>query len=215
LDTFVARQPIFDINEDVVAYELLFRNNNEHNKFNNIDGDVATSKVIINSFLLIGINNLTNGKKAFINFTENLILNDIASLLPKEYVTIEILESVTPSKDIIRSCKNLKQAGYTIALDDFVLLDNLDELIKLADIIKIDFTITKGNKRKEVMDKILKINSKIKFLAEKIETREDFTIAASMGYSLFQGYFFSKPTIFNGKDIFTHNNKILKEINKK
>jgi len=216
LDTFVARQPIFDINENVVAYELLFRNNNEDNKFNNIDGDIATSKVIINSFLLIGIKNLTNGKKAFINFTENLILNDIASLLPKEYVTIEILENVTPSKDIIYSCKNLKQEGYTIALDDFVLLDNLNELIKLADIIKIDFTITKGNERKEVIDKILKINNKIKFLAEKIETREEFILAASMGYSLFQGYFFSKPTIFNGKDIPIHSStkyKILKEIN--
>ncbi len=105
MDTFVARQPIFDINENVVAYELLFRTNNENNEFINIDGDIATSKVIINSFLLIGIKNLTNGKKAFINFTENLILDDIASLLPKEYVTIEILENVTPSKAIICSCK--------------------------------------------------------------------------------------------------------------
>jgi len=217
LDTFVARQPIFDINENVVAYELLFRTNNEDNKFNNIDGDIATSKVIINSFLLIGIKNLTDGKKAFINFTENLILNDIASLLPKEYVTIEILENVTPSKAIICSCKKLKQEGYTIALDDFVLMDNLKELIKLADIIKIDFTITKGAERKEIIDKILEINNKIKFLAEKIETREEFTAAASMGYSLFQGYFFSKPTIFNEKDIPIHSTtkyKILKEINK-
>ncbi len=162
MDTFVARQPIFDINENVVAYELLFRTNNEDNKFNNIDGDIATSKVIINSFLLIGIKNLTDGKKAFINFTENLILNDIASLLPKEYVTIEILENVTPSKAIICSCKKLKQEGYTIALDDFVLMDNLKELIRLADIIKIDFTITKGAERKEIIDKILKINNKIK-----------------------------------------------------
>ncbi|AVQ39543.1 diguanylate phosphodiesterase [Clostridium botulinum] len=217
MDTFVARQPIFDINENVVAYELLFRTNNEDNKFNNIDGDIATSKVIINSFLLIGIKNLTDGKKAFINFTENLILNDIASLLPKEYITIEILENVTPSKAIICSCKKLKQEGYTIALDDFILMDNLKELIRLADIIKIDFTITKGAERKEIIDKILKINNKIKFLAEKIETREEFTAAASMGYSLFQGYFFSKPTIFNEKDIPIHSTtkyKILKEINK-
>jgi len=75
LDTFVARQPIFDINENVVAYELLFRTNNEDNKFNNIDGDIATSKVIINSFLLIGIKNLTDGKKAFINFLFEIYWN--------------------------------------------------------------------------------------------------------------------------------------------
>ncbi|WP_251861261.1 EAL domain-containing protein [Clostridium sp. Marseille-Q2269] len=217
MDTFVARQPIFDINENVIAYELLFRTNNRDNKFGNINGDIATAKVIINSFLLIGIEKLTDGKKAFINFTENLILNNVASLLPKEYVTIEILENVTPSNDIIYSCKKLKQDGYTIALDDFVLMDNLKELVELADIVKIDFKITKGNNRKKVIDKVLKINSNIKFLAEKIETKEEFYESISMGCSLFQGYFFSKPTIFDGNNIPIHNltkYKILKELNK-
>lgn len=82
-------------------------------------------------------------------------------------------------------------------------MDNLKELIELADIIKIDFTITKGDERKEIIDKILKINNKIKFLAEKIETREEFTEAASMGYSLFQGYFLASPPYLT-KEIFLY-----------
>lgn len=206
MNTFIATQPIFDTNQNVIAYELLFRGDSVNNEFNNIDGDIATSNVIINSISVIGLSNLTNGKKAFINFTENLILDDTAYVLPKEYVIIEILENVPPSKEIIKACKRLKAKGYTLALDDFVLIDNLKELIKLADLIKIDFTITKGDERKKVIDKILQINNKVKFLAEKIETKEEFNEASMMGYSFFQGYFFSKPTIFRGTDLTMDSN---------
>lgn len=102
----MARQPIFDRKEKIFAYELLFRQGNQ-NCYNSVDGDRATGDVITNSFLTIGMDTLTGGKRGFINFTANLLKNQIAYSLPKESLGIEILENVEPDQDIILACKLL------------------------------------------------------------------------------------------------------------
>lgn len=202
MEVFVARQPILNTNKNVAYYELLFRANKE-NYYNQVDGDKATLDVITNSFTLIGMKNLTNGKRAFINFTEGLLLNETALLLPKDKVVIEILETVTPTARLVECCKKLKARGYQLALDDFVFKSDYEELIQLADYIKVDFLITKGEERKNIIKKVN--NSNIKFLAEKVETIEDFNEAVNLGYTYFQGYFFSKPTILSANEIPTSN----------
>lgn len=211
MDIFVARQPIFDKNNKVISYELLFRNSYD-NKYTNGDGDTATLNVI-NSLYTLGIDNVTNGKHVFINFTENLLNQDFIVLLPPDIVTIEILENVYPSDKIILECEKLKKQEYTIALDDFVFDKKYENLIQFADIIKVDFSITKGCERKNIIERINSNN--IKFLAEKVETIDEFNEAKSLGYSYFQGYYFSKPIILSGKDI-PHdkfiNFRILKEL---
>ncbi len=202
MDIYVARQPIFDKNQKVVSYEMLFRANKQ-NYYNAVDGNEATCDVISNTFLSIGIEKLTGGKKAFINFTEELLLNEIPAMLPKEYLVIEILETVEPTKEIINVCKKLKRLGYTIALDDFVFEPKFQTLIQVADIIKVDFLETEGADRKKIVDKLSDFN--IKFLAEKVETIDDFNDAVNYGYSFFQGYFFSKPEIISEQDIPINN----------
>jgi len=198
MEIFVARQPIFDRKERVFAYELLYRQGTQ-NYYNGMDGDQATLDVITNSFLTIGMKTLTGGRRAFINFTTNLLKNQTAYLLPSNLVVIEILENIEPNSDIILACQKLKKAGYLMALDDFVFEEKFRPLIDLADIIKIDFSITKGNNRTDIVKHLS--SPKLKFLAEKVETREDFNQALHAGYSFFQGYFFSKPIVVVGKNI--------------
>lgn len=198
VEIFVARQPIFDRKENVFAYELLFRQGT-HNFYEGMNGDQATIQVIANSFLTIGMETLTRGRRAFINFTSNLIKDQTAYLLPSDLVVIEILENVEPNENIILACQKLKQAGYLLALDDFVFEERFKPLINLADIIKIDFSITCGKERFDIVKQLS--SSNIIFLAEKVETREEFDQALQAGYSLFQGYFFSKPIIVAGKNI--------------
>jgi c-di-GMP-related signal transduction protein len=213
MEVFLARQPILDRFNKLFAYELLFRDS-EKNTYQGEDGDKATIDVIKNTFTNIGIEKVTGNKKAFINFTENILKSDIFSVLPPKSVIIEILEDIEPTKEIVELCSKLKKQGYVIALDDFVYSDKYRELIKLADIIKIDFKITKGYERREVINQV---NSpSIKFLAEKVETIEDFNEAMAYGYEYFQGYYLSKPLMISGKKI--EENKaiyiqILKEIN--
>lgn len=213
MEVFVARQPIMDKRQKVYGYELLFRQSLD-NYFQPTNGDQATAGVIDTSFSLIGIENLTEGKRAFINFTENLLREDFATLLPKEAVVIEVLEQVRPEPDIIAACLRLKQLGYLLALDDFVFSPGYNPLIQLADIIKVDFLQLKTVEQRAA---VLKYgNEHIKFLAEKVETREDYEVARKLGYTYFQGYFFSKPIIFQTHDIPTskwNNFLILKEVN--
>lgn len=215
MEIYIARQPIFDSKLNVFAYELLYRSGNEN--FSNIsDGDSATSSVITNGLMLMGIDELTQGKKSFINFTKNLIVEKIPLLFSNKEVVVELLEDIIPDDNFIEICKDLKEKGYILALDDFVLDYDYIKLIEIADIIKVDFMLTSKEERSEIIRRYRHFN--IKFLAEKVETVEEFEEAKLAGYTYFQGYFFSKPVIIPGKDIksYTMNYvKILDELNSK
>ena len=199
MDIFLARQPIFNKNMDVYGYELLYRNNNVKNLCQFFDGKEASLEVIAASFVVIGLTKLTGGKKAFINFTEDLLQEEFATILPKEDLIIEVLEDVEPTKENVEACHNLVKAGYKIALDDFEYKAAYNDLINISSIIKVDFINSSRAACKELINKYK--NSKILFLAEKIETQEDFECALAMGYSLFQGYHFCKPMILSAKKV--------------
>ncbi|MBP2628996.1 MAG: diguanylate phosphodiesterase [Firmicutes bacterium] len=197
-EVHVARQPIFDTNINVFGYELLFRNKFV-DSYDGIDGDKATNCVIVNSFLLIGIKSLTNGKRAFINFTANSLKTNIPRSLPKELIAVEILEDIILDEEVINACIELKKNGYLLVLDDFEFLGKFEPIISMIDIIKIDFRSVLPHKRKQILQALKKYS--IKFLAEKVETYEEFEEAVKMGYSYFQGYFFCKPMLVSHKEI--------------
>ncbi|WP_142415515.1 EAL and HDOD domain-containing protein [Hathewaya massiliensis] len=199
MEVFIGRQPILNRNGDTVAYELLYRSNPKENKYNAINGENATLSVIANSFITMGIENITDGKTTYVNFTEELIKKNIPHMLPIKNVVIEVLENVTPSKEILDKCKTLKSKGYTIALDDFIISKEYNALIDVADIIKVDFLATKGIERKRIIERLKTRN--IRFLAEKVETYDDFKEAMEYGYVYFQGYYFCRPDIISGRDI--------------
>lgn len=216
MDIYIARQPIFNKNLSIYGYELLYRSDSK-NRYENEDHNGATVELVKNSFLVLDFDHLTDGTRGFINFTQDLLEADIPQMLPKEKVVVEILESVAATDAVVDVCRRLKKEGYVLALDDLIC-DRLDsdykELLDLVDIIKIDFPVTDKKKQREL---IRKYGYKIMFLAEKIETREDFKEAAEMGYELFQGYFFCKPIMMKSRDISslnTHLIEILKELQK-
>ncbi|MPW25738.1 HDOD domain-containing protein [Alkalibaculum sp. M08DMB] len=213
MEIYVARQPIFDRKLSIFGYELLYRRS-LNNFYEGNDPDQSTAELINNSFLSMELNTLTGGTRAFINFTEDTLYNEIPLLLPKESIVVEILESVKVTERIIEVCKKLKQLGYLLALDDFVFHERLLPLIEIADIVKIEFTSISFKKQRQII-KQYKHNTK--FLAEKIETREEYHLALDMGFDYFQGYFFCKPVIIVGNKIGGLNNnliKILIELNK-
>jgi len=201
MKVFVARQPIFNAVGDVIAYELLYRNS-EINSFPMIDGDQATTDVIINSFINIGIEEVTNGKPCFINFTENLLEMGLPTYFSPKDVVVEILETVEPSEKLVSICMELSQLGYKIALDDFIFNNKNPYLYKLLDyidIIKVDVQNTPLDMFSEIEELANVYN--IQLLAEKVETSHHFNVFAEKGYSYFQGYFFSKPIIVSTHDI--------------
>ena len=214
MDAFVARQPIFDQKKTLFAYELLFRDGLS-NFVPDVDGDVATSSLLSSSFFTIGIDRITGGRRAFINFTESLLIKELPLLFPRETTVVEVLEDVRPLEEVLAALKKLSEKGYYLALDDFIFQEDLQPMIALADVIKIDIRQTPLDKITELLASSHLKNKKL--LAEKVETNDEFHQAVEMGFDYFQGYFFCKPEIIKGKEISSSNIsllRILAEVNK-
>ncbi len=199
VDTFVARQPIFDRSERVHAYELLYRSSATTNEFSGADSDTASLRVLARTILSIGVDQLLCGKKAFINFGRNLLVDELTTFLPAEIGVIEVLETVEPDADVVRSCKKLREMGYTIALDDFVWDPKFEPLLELAHIVKVDMRTTSREEQERLCRTCTARG--IAMLAEKVETREEFEWAQKAGYEYFQGYFFARPAVMTAREI--------------
>src|ERR1700722_8560611 len=166
---YLARQPILNRAREFFAYELLFRSSLQ-NSCVGLNLDLASTSVLDTSFL-IGFEKITAGHPMFINCPRDFLLRDYISLFPPKSVVVEILETVTPDKDVIDACKRLKQSGYTIALDDFVDSPDWAPIVAMADIIKVDFRLTDRTEQTEIVSRYAGKN--IRMLAEKVETQEE------------------------------------------
>jgi EAL and modified HD-GYP domain-containing signal transduction protein len=198
---FIARQPIFRTNQKVYGYELLFRSSLANFFDPAEEGTRASSKVLTNSFLLFGISNISEGKKAFINFTEEMLCLEYPSLFPKEITVVEILENVNPTPELLAALRFLKRKGYTLALDDFTgIEEGREPILELVDIIKFDLRLV-GMEALGRQVEALNSRYKVKILAEKVESFEEYEQAKKLGFDFFQGYFFQKPKVMAGRDI--------------
>jgi c-di-GMP-related signal transduction protein len=194
---YIARQPILDRAQNTHAYELLCRSGPD-NFFHSNDPDGATRSTIDFS-LLFGAAALTSGRPAFINCTPSVLISDVITLLPRDRVVIEVLEDVIADEDVIAACDRLRRDGYFIALDDYVPTPNTMRLLPYADLVKVDFLASSATRQAAVAADMRRRG--IKLLAEKVETREQFQFALSLGYHYFQGYFFCKPQTLTMQDI--------------
>jgi len=199
MDVFVARQPIFDRQIKVFAYELLFRSGPE-NYFTGTDYDASSSKVISDGVSLLGLDMLIGRKRAFVNFSRAALVNDFAFVLPRERVVIEVLETVEPDNDVVAAVRRLKDAGYQLALDDFESVERFEPLLDMVDYVKVDFLATTAPEDRATLSRLLSARG-IRMVAEKVETREDVDEAVRTGYTLFQGFFFARPVMIPAKEV--------------
>ena len=198
-DIFVARQPIFTKRQHVFAYELLFRSAKGQTAYLGKDGNRATAQVLADGVLEFGLTKLTNHHKAFVNFPADMLMEPFVAALPKDIIVIEILETVTPTPEIINRCKVLKEKGFRLALDDFVFSPAYRDLVALADYIKVDFRVSTVEERQALAKQLARPG--LVFLAEKVETYAEYQEAVACGYDLVQGYFFGKPDVLAGKTV--------------
>jgi len=195
---FVARQPIFDVHEKVWAYELLFRGSALAKTADVTEDDLATSSVIADGFSL-AFSGMDKSRKAFINFPQRLLLDDSVYALPSEICVVEVLETITPTPEMIAALRRIKERGYTIALDDYVGQPGFEEVIALADIVKVE-VLGMAPERMRAIGVDLRRHG-CRLLAEKVEDRATYDLAKRFGYSLFQGFFFSRPETVTGSKV--------------
>lgn len=192
---YVGRHPIYDRNLDVVAYELLYRSG-DMNFAEILDGNRATFEVLTAAFVNIGIEKIVGHKKAFVNLTREFLIGDYLLPLQRDRVVLEILEDVTVDDEVIAAMRRLRDEGFTLALDDFILSNNQLPLVELAHLVKIDIAALT---REELIEhvQVLKRHD-VRLLAEKVETVDEYNACTELGFDYFQGYFFCKPNIISG-----------------
>jgi EAL and modified HD-GYP domain-containing signal transduction protein len=197
---FLARQPIFDNDLTLFAYELLFRNNQTNQSgVDEFNGDAATSQVINHTFLEFGIERVLGNKLGFINLTRAFLTGEIRLPFEHHNVVLEILEDIVVDDQIINTVKAFSDQGFTIALDDFIYHEDFKPLVDIADIIKIDLLALSDSELAEHVSILKQFN--VKLLAEKVETQAQFQRCKELGFDYYQGYFFCKPTIIDDKPL--------------
>lgn len=195
---YVARQAILDREKNVVGYELLFRDG-KRNCFPDVAPDEATSKLLTSSHLTLGLDDITGGKSAFINFYEDTLLYRFPTSLNPMNVVIEIVETAPISDHLLEACKHIQQLGYQLALDDHDFDPKWDVFLPHIDIIKVDVRDSSYDTIAKNIPKFLDAN--VKLIAEKVETYEEFEEYKELGFHYFQGFFYSHPEIIKQKNL--------------
>lgn len=197
----IAKQPILSLDEEIIGYELLFRTSLHTNASSIVNNKVATSKVLSDAIQNFGIRKLLGESKAFINVDRSFLLDKVIETIPKEHFVLEILEDVTMDKALVSRIEELYNKGYQIAIDDMDLSEemcsNFSPILPYTSIVKIDVQVAGSLER--LQKKVGRLAEyEVSLLAEKVETQEVFEECKALGFSYFQGYFFSKPQIIEG-----------------
>ncbi len=195
-EIFVGRQGIFDRDLNIYAYELLYRSS-EKNSAGSFDGETATSQVVVNAIMEIGLDRVVGDRRAFINLTRSFLVGENPVPFPVKQLVLEVLEDVEVDATLMDGVRSLSGQGFMIALDDFVYHDSLKPLVEAADIIKIDLQALD----RETVKKHLAVLRQypVKLVAEKVETQEDYDFCLDQGFDYFQGYFLCRPRVMRGR----------------
>lgn len=195
-DIFLGRQPILDRDQRIVAYELLFRAG-DTSGVTVTDDMQATASVIHHAFSEMGVQAVLGTQQGFINVSAGMLLSDLVELLPRTQVVLELLETIHITDAVIERCRELKQQGFTLALDDFEFDESYRPLLALVDIVKVDLLLHSPDELRSVVTHLKQWP--VRLLAEKVDSAEQAAFCHSLGFDLFQGYYFARPLVLSAK----------------
>ena len=208
----LGRQPILDREQRLVAYELLFRSAGSGNAAIVECNFTATAEVVVRAFMELGLANVLGGYQGYINVDEWFLNSDLVELLPKDRVVLEILETVEFTPSLVARLRDLRQKGLRLALDDFgsIRADQMP-VMELVDVVKVDLLALDVGGLPAVLDHLKRWP--VELLAEKIDDRRQFEHCRQLGFGLFQGYYFAKPTILVGRRVDPARTGVLRLVN--
>ena len=197
-ELYLGRQPILDRNQDLIAFELLFCSGDETNAVIS-NGSYATANVIANAYCELGIQSVLGDRRGFINVDTELLMSDVIHLLPQGQVVLELLEQIDITDEVVQRCIELKKAGYQLALDDVTqIAPSMEKILPIINIVKVDALDLDEGALKNLVSALKRWP--VVLLAEKVETAERAEFCQSLGFEMFQGYFYARPqVIISGK----------------
>ncbi|MDQ6964405.1 MAG: HDOD domain-containing protein [Mariprofundales bacterium] len=203
---FVGRQPVFDSNLKVVAYELLARLPKERQKTSNLS---ETAQVLVHTLMDIGLDNLVGEYRAYMDATSSFMMDDILNKLPPEKVSFTLLQDTPITEELIDGIRELKGKGYTIIIDDFIYSPQLEVAMELADVVKIYYPAVRHCLAEEVAQ--LR-RFKVKLLISGIDSHDAMEACKPLNFDLYQGDFFCQPDTIDGKTLTDNKMAILRAL---
>jgi c-di-GMP phosphodiesterase len=210
--TFIGRQPIMDLKQHIIGYELFFRHSAEAQTSEIEDGFKACINVLKNTTGEMDMTELLGDSLAFMNIDEKMLHSELLEILPPKRTVLEILRTVPASEAIIERCQALRQLGFHIALDNPHLNPDAEPLLAVADYIKIDIQSVKPDRLDWLFVQYNK--GAVKLIAEKVESEQEFALCKEAGYQYFQGFYFAKPETLTAKVINPTFDSVLSLLNK-
>lgn len=211
LDVFVARQPIFDRQDRLVAYELLYRGNPAENRATGASSTQMAADTLVRTLLSMGLDRVTGGKTAFVNVSREVLLSEQFQVLDPGSVVIELLETIACDAETQPACAELVRRGYTLALDDFEYQPSYDPLLRLARVVKLDVLDRPVERLRETIYQLRPFD--VHCLAERVENAEVHAGCMELGFELFQGYFYARPEILSGREMPVQQANIIRLLN--
>lgn len=209
LQVLMARQPIYTKSQDVVAFELLFRDT-DGNFVEGLKDEDATLGVLLGTYSSITKGGSVQSLPCFLKVTDSFLLNNDVPELPKQNFVLEILGHSAITPEFIARVKGLAQQGYRLALADYDPRDpKFEPLLNIVHVLKLDIQLLGLDNIPPLLQRLR--TYQLELLADKVETQEEFRRCLEMGFALYMGYFLSKPEPVKGKKI-TGNKVVLLEL---
>lgn len=209
---FIGRQPIMDLKQHIIGYELFFRHSATAEAAVFEDDFKACSNVLVNTVGEMDMQWLLGDKLAFINVNEEMLKSELLELMPPKRTVLEILKSITPGDEVVERCQTLRSQGYRVALDNPHLCEGSERLLPCADYVKIDI---QSVNLAELGKIFMRFNApSVKLIAEKVETEKQFEACKNAGFKLFQGFYFARPETFTATVINPSFDSVLNILNK-
>jgi EAL and modified HD-GYP domain-containing signal transduction protein len=193
----LARQAIYDRDLVPCGYELLYRSGPAAVAADGA-GDTAMSAHTLQAALTdIGLDVLVGRRPVWVNLGASALTADLVAALPPERTVVEVLETAGADGQVVDAVASMRADGYRIALDDFVFRPELAPLVELADVVKLDALALDGAALAEQAELLRPYG--VALLAEKVETHDVLDDCRALGFTLFQGYFLSRPRVLSAE----------------
>lgn len=198
-NVFIARQPILDKEQKTFAYELFSRGSENAEASEGSHSAASDSEMLFNILSTFGIEQLLDGKQAFLNCVLEDNSLDYFELISPKNVTLEIApaSNLEGIEEIAEKIEILKAKGYSFAAGDFVLSEEYSKWLQFMTLVKLDGSTTDYKALAEKVKKCRLLGKKL--VAERVETVEQFQLLNKFGFDYYQGYFFSKPVNMGAK----------------
>lgn len=185
---YLVRQPILDAHSHLCSYELLFQLQ--------ADGPAGgrgthAMRAILDDILLYGLDKLSMGVPVFLTCSGESLTEPYVTVLPPDQVILGVSEQLQFYPNMLRSCRNLKEAGYRLSIEDFSWGPFPHVLLSMADYVKLNPEGFYGAGLTRLR-KLLE-GTQTALIAEKIDTPEAYQKAKEEGFSYFQGFYFFYP----------------------